>query len=110
MTTPTSKAKRGDLVAVPTTRTWVMASGGHHSAELWRVFRVTSVRKDGLAQGFANVMTDSIAGRAPFASQSLIPAARFDVAAIVEAIKARGDDDFESVEELKALVAQHRKA
>ena len=44
---PTTKARRGDLIAVPLQTSWVMLKGGGHQRQFWSLGRVSSVTREG---------------------------------------------------------------
>lgn len=101
------RAKRGELIVVPVTRSYVSLRDGRIELHAYVVQRITSVRRDGTAQARESLI-DGTPYRGVVFGQ--LVAKGIDVERAARAIVERGSDEFASLEEVREFMRQFRAA
>jgi len=101
------RARRGELIVVPTTRSYMSLRDGHRAWTVYLVQRVTSVRRDGTAQARESLI-DGTPYRGVVYGQMV--AKGIDVERASRAIVERGSDEFGTLEEARDFLRPFRAA
>jgi len=101
------RAKRGELIVVPVTRSYVLLRDGRLELNAYLVQRVTSVRRDGTAQARESLI-DGTPSRGVVVGQMVVQG--IDVERASRAIVERGSDEFESLEAVREFLRPFRVA
>src|SRR5690606_8619315 len=99
------RAKRGELIVVPTTRSYMSLRDGHRAWTVYLVQRVTSVRRDGTAQARESLINGT-PSRGVVVGQLVVK--DIDVERASRAVVERGSDEFESLEEVRNFLRPFR--
>lgn len=95
------RARRGELIVVPVTRSYMSLRDGHIELHAYAVQRITSVRRDGTAQARESLI-DGTPSKGVVAGQLI--AKNIDVERASRAIVERGSDEFGSLEEVREFL------
>lgn len=95
------RAKRGELIVVPITRSYMSLQDGLHKRTAYLVERITSVRRDGTAQARESLITGT-SSKGIVVGQMI--AKGINVERATRAIVERGSDEFDSVESVRAFL------
>lgn len=101
------RAKRGELIVVPVTRSYVSLRDGIRESSAYLVQRITSVRRDGTAQARESLITGT-PSRGVVIGQMVVQG--IDVERASRAIVERGSDEFESLEAVREFLRPFRTA
>lgn len=101
------RARRGELIVVPVTRSYMSLQDGIHERTTYLVERITSVRRDGTAQARESLI-DGTRSRGVVIGQ--LVAKGVDVERASRAIVERGSDEFASLEEVREFLRPFRAA
>lgn len=99
----TVKAKRGELIVVPVTRSYMSLRDGIRTSSVYLVQRITSVRRDGTAQARESLI-DGTQSRGVVFRQMV--AKGIDVERASRAIVERGSDEFDSLDAVREFMRQ----
>ena len=99
------RAKRGELIVVPITRSYLSLQDGRHEWSAYLVQRITSVRRDGTAQARESLI-DGTPSRGVVVGQMV--AKGIDVERASRAIVERGNDEFASLDEVREFLRPFR--
>ena len=101
------RAKRGELIVVPITRSYMSLQDGHHEWSACLVQRITSVRRDGTAQARESLI-DGKPSKGVVVGQLVVK--NIDVERASRAIVDRGSDEFASLDEVREFLRPFRVA
>jgi len=101
------RAKRGELIVVPVTRSYMSLQDGHRAWTVYLVQRVTSVRRDGTAQARESLI-DGTPSKGVVVGQLVVKG--IDVERASRAIVERGSEEFESLEAVREFLCPFRAA
>ena len=101
------RAKRGELIVVPITLSYISLQDALHERTAYLVQRVTSVRRDGTAQARESLI-DGTPSRGVVVGQ--LVAKGIDVERASRAIVERGSDEFGTLEEVRDFLRPFRVA
>lgn len=101
------RARRGELIVVPVTRSYMSLQDGIHERTTYLVERITSVRRDGTAQARESLI-DGTPSRGVVIGQLVVK--DIDVERASRAIVERGSDEFASLEEVREFLRPFRAA
>lgn len=92
------RAKRGELIVVPVTRSYTSLVDGRREWTEYRVQRITSVRRDGMAKARESLITGK-PSKGIVVGQLVVKG--IDVERASRAIVERGSDEFASLDEVR---------
>ena len=101
------RAKRGELIVVPVTRSAMYLHGGIRESSYYLVQRVTSVRRDGTARARESLI-DGTPSLGVVVGQMI--AKGIDVERASRAIVERGSDEFGTLEEVREFLRPFKAA
>src|SRR5690606_11662430 len=101
------RAKRGELIVVPVTRSYMSLQDGHRAWTVYLVQRVTSVRRDGTAQARESLI-DGTPSKGVAVGQLVVKG--IDVERASRAIVERGSEEFESLEAVREFLRPFKAA